>query len=374
MTLELAKATKRTACCLCYEVLTPENCPTLEAIEAMEPVVGKRCKEMLEHFTECDIEKHPELKGHHPTCFAGIAGAAAAIDMFVVKRVPQHCAPGAGAIGTPRLEGLWAQIVKRAPKSDNLLGIESVNAFLIAIACNAEIPLCKCKENKKEWDEAIYVSLARAYEGQLGLDEHTLLSEAGAAQVRTKLQTRATDSVCRGTPEFKEKRARAKKKAFQDKRAAKQDAKDAKGHKSAEAVAANWAGTDLEAAAAAPSSKAPKVCQDCGGAGHLSGRATKSCTPAGIAAHKARTQEKDAKKTAGEKKKVKKVVKGLEVVEWCDLWGLTNRINAAIKIDPTVCPESDSDSESDDDENGVDQAVGWGLVAHRRFTRPRRGG
>ena len=352
MTPLLAKSMKRAAVYLCYEELTPENCPTLEAIEAMRPTIGIRCKEMLEHFTSYDVQEHPELKGRRLTCFAGIAAAAAAVDKFVVQRVTQHCAPGAGAIGTPRLEGLWAQILKRAPKSDNLLGIESVNAFQIAIAFNSEIPLCKYKKSKKEWDEAIYVSLARAYEARLGLGEHTLLSEAGATRVRAKLQTRVADSVRRGKPEYREKRSRAKRKGFNDKRAAKQDAKDSKGYKSAGAVAGNWTGTDLEAAAAAPSSKAPKVCEDCGGAGHLSGRAGKSCTAAGIAKYAARKQEKDAQKTAGEKKKVKKVEKGQEVVGWCDLWGLTKKINAAIKMDPTVYPESDSDSNSEDDENG----------------------
>ena len=342
MTLQLAKRIKRAMSFLCYKVLTPENCPTTEAIKGMEPVVAEECQQKMEHFTQYDLEKHPNLKDYRITCAASIAGLAAGIDKFVVKRVVQHCAPGKGALTTSRLEGLWAQILKRAPKSDNLLGIESINAFLIAIAYNAEIPLCKQKAIDKDWEEAIYVRLARAYEAKLGLEAGTLMCEAGAARVRVKRRARVADSVRRGTPEFNEKRARAKKKRQDAKQAAKQEAKDAKGYKSAEAVAANWADTDPTDLVTAPGAKPSTACVDCGKTNHKSGRAKKSCTAAGIAKYLARKQAKDEKKAAGEKKKVPKIeAAGQQVVEWCDVWALTKRISIAMKKDPTVHQEMD---------------------------------
>ena len=155
----------------------------------------------------------------------------------------------------------------------------------------------------------------------------------------------------RGTKEYREKRARGKREREKaEQKANKEHPKDAKAY----STNATWKVTDLELAgpAAKKTNAGAKMCVDCGRKGHLSGRAKKQCTAEGIRLYEERKGKADAEQQKKAKKnKVNSIVcAGQEVVEWCDVWELTRRINTAMKKDPTVHQDPEQDPEAGEED------------------------
>lgn len=364
-TVETSKALKRAMSYAVHDAVTPDNCATSEQMAALDGTIAKACKQKLEHFTEYDREKHPELKGKRITCTMAIVAATMATNKFVVTRTKDHVLPEYGVCTTGRLECLWAQIAKVSPKQESLAAIESINTFHREICKQSELPICKLAGSGKKgrkmraaYPEPALIRIARAYEQALKLEPGALLPAVGAAREVLHRNGRVANSRRRSSPEYRHKATLARREKEKKRVEAKAKAGD-KGYKSKAAVAGNWEGTDLPASQA-PALKEPsaKVCVDCGRKGHLSGRATKQCTAEGTAQWQAR---KDATKAEGEeaaelKGKVKKITsKGEEVVDWIDVWDLTNKIALQMRKDPTVYHAPDehagdsSDSGSEDD-------------------------
>ena len=347
MTADLAQEIKRAMSTANYEVMTPENCKSEDSLPALEAALKDKCKEKMVHFTAWDAAKHPTLKGKRLTCFAEIAGAAAATNTYVVDRAKDHFVPGLGAAVSARAEGLHTQLLKRSPKVANLSGIEAVNNNKRGIAINAEIPICKRRKIAKiPWMPPAHRALTRAYEQALRLEDYALLSKAGAARLAARLKERVSDSTRRSKPEYKKKRREAANaKRIQAFEAKSENTRDAKGYKARGAleqieVDAAGGGSDAEESSPVPASNA---CMHCGLVTkpiHKTGR-SKHCTDAGKAKCAAEKAAKEAAaEEAEESVKAKKPAKietpGQEIVPWFDPWEVAQLIEKEMAAEPGV--------------------------------------
>jgi len=349
MTAELAQEIKRAMSTANYEVMTPDNCKSEDSLPALKVALQDRCKEKMIHFTTWDMAKHPTLKGKRLTCFAEIAGVAAATNTYVVDRAEDHFVPGLGAAVSARAEGLHTQLLKFSPKAANLSGIEAVNNNKRGIAINAEIPICKRRKIVKiPWMPPAHRVLTRAYEQALRLEDYSLLSKAGTAQLATRLKERVSQSTRRSKPEYKKKKreaANAKRiEAFAAKGANTRDAKGYKARGALEQIEADAVeqegGSDAEESSPV---LITNVCQHCGLATrpvHKTGR-SKRCTDEGKAKYAAEKAAKEAAaEEAEESAKAKKPAKiekpGQEVVSWFDPWEAAQLIEDEMADTPGV--------------------------------------
>ena len=351
MTAELAQEIKRAMSTANYEVLTPDNCKSEDSLPALKVALQEKCKEKMTHFTTWDKDKHPTLKGKRLTCFAEIAGVAAATNTYVVDRVQDHFVPALGAAVSARGEGLHKQLLKFSPKATNLSGIEAANNNKRGIAINAEIPICKRRKIEKvPWMPPAQRVLARACEKELRLENYSLLSKAGTARLIVNLKERVSHSTRRSKPEHKKKQREAANtkriEAFAAKGANPSDAKGYKARGALEQIEADaeeqMRGSDTYAEESSPVLD-PNVCTHCGlktKPVHKTGRA-RLCTVEGKAKYAAEKAIRDAAADeAEESAKAKKPAKiekpGQEVVAWFDPWKVAQLIEEEMAVEPGV--------------------------------------